>query len=287
MILLTGATGTTGREVVKELKAAGAAGVRVLARDHSRAAFAAEAGFETVAGDFERPETLGPALAGVERALLLTPPSPHTFELQRGFVEAAKRAGVRHVVKLSVYGADPSEPEGFLKWHGQAEEALEASGLAYTMLQPNFFMQNLLGQAAQIAGQGAIYQATGDGRASMIDARDIAAVAARALTEGGHEGLSYVLTGPEALSYQDAAETLSNVLGREVKYVPLTPEQFREAAGAQGLPGWLLDALERLNELFASGRAANVSGDVRRVTGNGARTFEQFARDHAAAFGGR
>jgi uncharacterized protein YbjT (DUF2867 family) len=286
MILLTGATGTTGRDIVKELRGAGAGRVRVLARDAGRAEFVREAGFEVVEGDFEKPETLDAALAGVERALLLTPPSPRTFELQRDFIEAAKRAGVRHVVKVSAIGADPSGPEGFGKWHGQAEEALKASGLGWTMLQPNFFMQNLLGQARQIASTGAIYQATGDGRASLIDTRDIAAVAARALTEEGHEGKSYLLTGPEALSYRDVAERLSAALGRQINYVPLTPEQFREGARAQGLPDWLLDALERLNELFASGRAAAVSEDVERVTGRPARTFDEFARDHAAVFKG-
>ncbi|HEV2861757.1 MAG TPA: SDR family oxidoreductase [Pyrinomonadaceae bacterium] len=284
MILLTGATGTTGRDIVNELKNAGAGRVRVMVRDAARAGLVREAGFETVEGDFERPETLDAALAGVERALLLTPPSPRTFELQRGFIEAAKRAGVRHVVKLSAIGADASGPEGFGRWHGQAEETLKASGLDWTMLQPNFFMQNLLGQAQQMTASGAIYQATGDGRASMIDTRDIAAVAARALTEEGHAGKSYLLTGPEALSYRDAAERLSAVLGRGIKYVPLTPEQFREGARAQGLPDWLLDALERLNELFASGRAAAVSEDVPRVTGRPARTFDEFARDHVAAF---
>ena len=286
MILITGATGTTGRDVVKELEGAGADPVRVLVRDAARAGFAREAGFEAAEGDFERPETLGPALEGVERALLLTPPSPRTYELQRDFIEAAKSAGVRHVVKLSAIDADPSGPEGFMKWHGQAEEALKSSGLAWTMLQPNFFMQNMLGLASQIASMNAIYYPAGDGRASVIDARDIAAVAAKALTEEGHEGKTYVLTGPEALSYHDVAEKLSAVLGRQIAYHPLTPEQFIEGARAQGLPEWLLGPLGRLNRLYASSGAAAVTGDVQRVTGRPARTFDEFARDYAAAFKG-
>jgi uncharacterized protein YbjT (DUF2867 family) len=260
--------------------------VRALVRDPARASFIREAGFETVEGDFDRPETLGAALEGVERALLLTPPSTQTVEHQRAFIEAAGRAGVRHVVKFSAFGADANAPVGFAKWHGQAEDLLKSSGLAWTMLRPNFFMQNLPGQSRQIASDGAIYQPVGDGRASFIDTRDIAAVAARTLTEEGHEGQTYVLTGPEALSYTDVAAKLSEAAGREIKYVPISPEMFREGALAAGLPEWLVAALERLNETFASGRAAEVNDNVRRVGRKEPTTFDQFARDHAAAFKG-
>jgi uncharacterized protein YbjT (DUF2867 family) len=286
MILITGGTGTAGREVVEELRRAGATGVRALVRDPAKASFIREAGFETVEGDLDRPETLGAALEGVERALLLTAPSPHTFGQQRAFIEAAGRAGVRHVVKFSAFGADSAAPEGFGKWHGQAEDLLKSSGLAWTILQPNFFMQNLLGQAGQIASQGSIYQPVGDARASFIDVRDIAATLGRVLTEDGHEGKTYVLTGPEALSYYDVAAKLSEVTGRNVTYVPITPEQFREGALAQGLPEWLVGALERLNEIFAAGYAAEVTDVVRQVGRREPITFDRFARDHAASFKG-
>jgi uncharacterized protein YbjT (DUF2867 family) len=286
MILITGATGTTGKEIVGEMKRLGVGGVRALVRDPARAAFIREAGFELAEGDFDRPETLGAALEGVERVLLLTPPTPQTFAQQSAFVEAARRAGVRHVVKFSAFGADADAPEGFGKWHGQSEESLKSSGLAWTILQPNFFMQNVLWQARQIAATHFIYQPVGDARASFIDVRDIAAVAARTLTEEGHEGQTYVLTGPEALSYHDIAAKLSGATGREIKYMPITPEQFREGALGAGQPEWLVSALERLNELFASGRAAEVNDNVRRVGKKEPTTFEQFARDHAAAFKG-
>lgn len=284
MILITGATGTTGREVVGELRRLGARGVRALVRDPSRADFIREAGFEAVAGDFERPETLGPALEGVERALLLTPPTPDTVTHQREFITAAAAAGVRHVVKLSAVGADSDAPEGFGKWHGQSENLLKSSGLDWTILRPNFFMQNLLGQAGQIASTGSIFQPVGDARASFIDARDIAAVAARTLAEEGHEGQTYVLTGPEALSYHEVAAKLSEATGRSINYVPISPEQFRAGALGAGLPEWLVSALERLNELFAAGHAAGVTDAVRRVGQTEPTTFDQFARDHAEAF---
>jgi uncharacterized protein YbjT (DUF2867 family) len=286
MILITGATGTTGREVVEELRRLGAKGVRALVRDPARADFIREAGFEAVAGDFERPETLGAALKGVERALLLTPPTPDTVNQQREFIVAATGAGVRHVVKLSAIGADSDTPEGFGKWHGQSENLLKTSGLKWTMLRPNFFMQNLLGQARQIAATGGIYQPVGDARASFIDVRDIAAVAAHALTEDGHEEQTYTLTGPEALSYHDVAAKLSEATGRAINYVPVSPEQFRAGALGAGLPEWLVSALERLNELFASGAAAAVTDAVSRVGRKEPTTFDQFARDHAEAFKG-
>ena len=286
MILITGATGTTGRGVVEELRRLGAEGVRALVRDPARAGFIREAGFETVAGDFERPETLGAALEGVERALLLTPPTPYTVSHHREFIMAAAQAGVRHIVKLSAFGADADAPEGFGRWHGQSENLLKTSGLQWTILRPNFFMQNLLGQARQIAATGSIYQPLGDARASFIDTRDIAAVAARALTEEGHGEQTYTLTGPEALSYHDVAAKLSEATGRSINYVPVSPEQFRAGALGAGLPEWLVSALERLNETFLSGEAAEVTDAVRRVGRKEPTTLEQFARDYAEAFKG-
>ena len=286
MILVTGGTGTTGSEIIKRLAGAGAKQVRALVRNREKAAFIRGAGFEVVEGDFDRPETLDAALQGVERALLLTAPDPRTVEHQRGFIAAAKRAGTRHVVKFSAIGADAAAPEGFTRWHGQAEDELKASGLGWTMIQPNTFMQNLLGQARTIAEEGALYQPVGDARASFVDARDIAAVAAKALTEDGHEGRSYVVTGPEALSYGEVAERLSAATGKPVKYVSITPEEFRRGALAAGLPGWLADALAVLNENFAAGKWSPVTNVVREVGGREPTTFDRFARDHAGAFGG-
>ncbi len=284
MILITGGTGTTGRDILGEL--AGVGGVRVMVRDPAKAASDGAAGFEVVRGDFDRPETLDAALEGVERALLLSPPDPRTVEHQTNFIEAAKRAGTKHVVKFSAIGADASAPGGFIKWHGEVEDTLKASGLAYTMLRPNSFMQNLLGSAQTIAAQGLIYQSVGDAKASIVDTRDVAWLAARVLTGEGHEGKSYVITGPESLSYHDVAAKLSEATGRQVTYVPVSHEEFRAGALAQGLPEWLAEALGLLNEAFASGKWAAATEVVREVGGREPRTFEQFARDYAPVFRG-
>lgn len=285
MILVTGGTGTTGREIIRQLAEAGAKDVRALARNPDKAAFIREAGYEVAAGDFDNPASLDAALEGVERALLLTAPDPDTVERQRRFIEAAKRAGTKHVVKFSAIGADPNAPEGFSKWHGQAEEILKASGLEWTMIQPNFFMQNLLGQARTIAGEGAIYQPVGDAQASFVDARDIAAVVVRTLTTEGHAGRSHIITGPEALSYHDVAASLSAATGRQVRYMSITAEDFRKGALAGGLPEWLVSALAQLNEIFASGKASLVTNVVKEVGGKEPFTLDEFARDHRRAFG--
>ncbi|HEV2707409.1 MAG TPA: SDR family oxidoreductase [Pyrinomonadaceae bacterium] len=285
MILLTGATGTTGGDVVKELAGAGRRDVRVMVRDTKKAGALGAHGFEVGSGDFDDAASLDAALAGVETALLLPPPDPQMVERQSRFIAAARRAGVGRIVKLSAFGADASAAEGFARWHGLSEDELRASGLAWTILRPNFFMQNMLNSAHSIREQGVFYQPVGDARASFVDTRDVAAVTARVLTEDAHEGQTYILTGAEALSYQDVAERLSQATGRTISYVGISPEQFRAGALDAGLPAWLVDALERLNQTFASGAAAVVTDAVRVLTKREPLTFADFARDYAQAFG--
>src|SRR4051794_41654442 len=142
MILVTGGTGTSGSEVVKQLSAAGAK-FRAMARNPGRAESLRLPGVEVVAGDFDKPETLDAALRGVDRAFLLTPPDERTVEHQTRFIDAAKRAGVRHLVKFSALLADPASPARFIRWHGEVDRLIESSGLKWTLLRPPFFMQNL------------------------------------------------------------------------------------------------------------------------------------------------
>ena len=286
MILVTGATGTTGSDIIRQLAQAGAQKVRVMVRDPGKASAITRSGFEIVAGDFDNRDSLDAALEGVTRALMLPPPDPHMVERQSNFIKAAREAGVEHLVKLSAIGADASAPGGFTKWHGQSEEELKASGLRWTMLQPNSFMQNLLGSAPTISAQGAFYQPVGDAVASFVDTRDVAAVAARTLTEEGHAGKTYVITGPEALSYHQIADKLSEAIGKRVAYVNVTPEEFRQGVLGAGLPEWLADALGMLNELLADGKMATVTRVVEEVGKKEPITFDRFARDYAQAFRG-
>src|SRR5438477_702728 len=276
MILVTGASGTVGREVVKALGAASArfrAGYRTRPQN-------LPTGVDAVALDYDKPETIRPALAGVETLFLLS----NTVAYERGVVDEAKKAGVRRIVKLSVLGAEKEEYT-FAKWHGAIEKHIESSGLVWTFLRPTGFMQNVINyMAGTIRSQGAIYSSAGEARIAHVDARDIGAVAARVLTAGSHGGQAYALTGPAALTYSQVAETLSRVLDKPVKYVPITPEQYKQAAVGAGTPAGYADALVDLERHYKAGGASVVSPAVKQLTGRDPIPFEQFAREHASAW---
>lgn len=284
MILITGATGKSGREIVAQLSAAGAR-LRALVRDPTKAGWLAELpGVEIVQGDLGKPETLGAAFAGVERALLLPAPAPSSVAEQSNFIEAAVRAGTPHVVKFSAVGADAGAAEGFARWHGLGEEQLQASGLAYTILRPALFMQELLNSWG---GQRTIYLPMGDMRQAPVDTRDIAAVAVKTLTEDGHAGRTYEITGPEALTYTEIAAQISAATGEQVTYVPISFEQFRQSLASAGLPAWLVAALVDLNQKLAAGVGSEVTNVVREVARKEPITFAEFAREHAQQFKGQ
>lgn len=283
MILVTGATGTSGVEIVKALLELGNV-PRVLARDPGKAARLLGDEVEIARGDFADPGSLEAACDGVDAALLLSAPTTDMLADQVRFVDAAKRAGVGRVVKFSAVGAHPGAAHRFGDWHGQVEVRLERSGLGWTHLRPNFFHQNLLGQAAMMKG-GALYVPAGDGRAPFVDVRDIAAVAAHVLSEDGHDGRVYDVTGPAAVSYADVAAAFSAALGRAVTYVDVPADAARQSMTGAGLPGWLADALNELNAAMKQWRFAGVTDVVRRVGRKEPVSVEQFVREHAAAFG--
>jgi uncharacterized protein YbjT (DUF2867 family) len=218
MILVTGATGTNGSELTKLLASWGVP-VRAMARSPGKAEeLAALPGVEVVAGDFDDPASVERALQGVERAFLLTDSTERAEERQLGFVDAARRAGLKHVVKLSQFAADERSPVRFLRYHAAVERAIRESGIAWTFLRPNLYMQGLLAFRAQIASKGEFFAAAGDAKVSVVDVRDNAAAAAAALTGAGHEGRTYDLTGPEALTHAEMAAALSDALGSLLPY---------------------------------------------------------------------
>jgi len=282
VILVTGATGTTGLEAVRALVGRGAA-LRALARDPKKATALALPGVEVVAGDFGDADSLRRALSGVTHVLLLSPPVPDLHLLEKRFLDLAREERVVHVVMLSAVGAGPSVPHRFGRWHGISEKNLEASGIAWTHLRPNFFMQNLLGQVDAVRA-GMLCVPAGTGKAPFVDCRDIGAVAAACLVEAGHRGKTYEVSGPAAIGYDEIAATLSRVLARPVSYLDVSAEAARKAMTDAGMPAWLADALGELNEQMKLGRFAAVSSAVRDVTGREPRSFEQFVRDHATSF---
>jgi uncharacterized protein YbjT (DUF2867 family) len=285
MILVTGATGHIGSELVRLLADQGAP-ARALVHSPDKAAPIQHLGLETALGDYEQPDTLDAAMKGCDQLFLLSPPSPRQPQQEQHVIDAARRAGLDHVVKQSVPWAGPDAPVVFCRWHGQVEQHLAQSGLAYTLLRPSSFMQNFLMSAQQVADQGVLYGMFGEGRVAFIDARDIAAAAAELLTNPGHQGASYTLTGPEALSAAEVAERLSAATGRQVRSVDLGPDGYRQALAGAGMPGWLVDGVVEGNTMLAAGHAATVTDEVARLTGRPPRTFAQFAADHRVAFGG-
>ena len=184
MILVTGATGHVGSELVRLLAEQGTP-ARALVHSPDKAAPIQHLGLETALGDFEQPDTLDVAMKGCDQLFLLAPPTPRQPQQEQHVIDAARRAGVGHVVKQSVPWAGADAPVVFSRWHGQIEEDLAQSGLAYTLLRPSSFMQNFLMSAQQVADQGVLYGMFGEGRVAFIDARDIAAVAAELLTALG------------------------------------------------------------------------------------------------------
>jgi (4-alkanoyl-5-oxo-2,5-dihydrofuran-3-yl)methyl phosphate reductase len=280
MILVTGATGTVGREVVTQLLAAGEQ-VRGMTRNPSTAKL--DARVEVVKGDFAAPDTLAKAVDGVERVFSLTF-GPQTGVHERDLAGLAKKAGVRHIVKLSAMGGDGETKNAIRKWHEQGEEAIKATGISWTVVRPGGFMSNALHWRETVRTQGKVFSNYGDGKLPSVHPRDIAAVAVRALTSDGHERKTYHLTGPEALSVGEQVDILSEVLGRRIEYVPITDDVARKGMEKAGMPPLLIDALIPFAAFIRSGRAAEVLPTVEEVTSRPALTFLDWAREHAEAF---
>ena len=283
-LLITGATGNIGRELIQVLISKEVA-FRVMVRSQADAeTFAQLPGVEVVRGDFNDAASLADAVQGIEKAFLLTPSSEKAEEQQLRFVSQAKEAGVRHLVKLSQLAADRNSPVRFLRYHAIVEEAIRDAGFSFTFLRPNLFMQGLLGFRQSIADQGRFFAAIGEARISMVDVRDIAAVAAAALTETGHEGNCYTLTGPQALTHAEAAEQLATALNRTVQFVDIPPAIMRTELSKVGFPDWQADGLIEDYAHYARGEAELITSDVENVTGKQAHSFAQFAHDYAPAF---
>ena len=283
-IFVTGATGTTGNATVRALRAAGVdvvAGVHSVEKAGPLRVLGAEVrqiSFSDVAGMTE-------AMRGSTGLFLVTPVTREMEKLTAGIVEAAKAAGITRVVKLS--GLDVDSQPGFTlgHWHRAAERVIEASGLSWTFLRPNSFMQNFLGNAGSIKGQGTFDNAFGTSPVSFIDARDIGEVAAQVLTTEGHEGKIYNLTGPQGVSIKEIEQVFSKAIGKTVGSTTVTVDQLRRALLDYGMPELEADATAELVGLSAAGTAASVSPDAERLLGRPPRNFIQFVNDFGAAFG--
>ncbi|HKP15261.1 MAG TPA: SDR family oxidoreductase [Gemmatimonadaceae bacterium] len=283
MILVTGAGGNVGRPLIDELAAAGMP-ARAAYRSADKAARAKAAGLDAVTVDYARPETLPPALDGVDAVFLLATGVQGQVEGETSVVNAAKAAGVRRIVKLSVFGA-AEEEFGFARTHRPVERAIEASGLAWTHLRPASYMQNFTNfMAPTIRSQHAIYTLIPDAVFNHVDTRDVARVAAMVLTRDGHDGQAYTLTGPRSFSYRDAARTIGDVTGTPVQVVALTESDIRAGMKSHGVPDVYANHLVDLDRWYESGKGDMRTTSIHDVTGREPTSFESFVREFAPEF---
>jgi len=286
MILVTGATGLNGSELVRRLSAKGVP-VRALVRSAARAeGLSSLPKVEIVEGDMARPETLTGALRGVDRAMLISSSDPVMLEVQSNFIEEARKAGVKHVVKLSGIMPELDSPFRFARMHAEIERRLEVSGMAFTHLRAGEFMHAYFRQVPSIVAKGALFLPMEDAKIASIDIGDVAEVAATVLTGFGHEGKIYPLTGPEALSMAEVAEKLSAATGKRIQYVNVTPEEAKRANLAAGVPPFTADALAELFAERRKGKEAQVSPIIQTIFGWRASSFDEFAMRNAAIFRG-
>jgi uncharacterized protein YbjT (DUF2867 family) len=281
MICVTGASGTLSSEVVRQLE-----GQRIPFRPayfSEQAASAARArGVDAVVIDYNAPDTLRAAFRGCTTLFLLGPNALNQTDLELNAVDAARAVGVRHIVKQSVMGAG-EEAYSLANVHRPVEKAIERSGMAWTFLRPNSFMQNAVTfMAPTIRAEGAFYSASDQARISHIDVRDIAGVAVAALTTDGHQQQIYTLSGPEALTYDELADELSKALGRVIRHVSLPPADLKAGMLTEGVPEAIADRMLDLERYFREGHASTITDDVKRVLGREPKRFADYVRDTVA-----
>jgi uncharacterized protein YbjT (DUF2867 family) len=277
-ILVTGATGTVGSEVLRLLNGRDGIQVRAALRDLNKGAALAAPNVEPVWFDYNKPESLSPACRGADSVFLVAPLTPDGVPQALALLLAAQDAGVKHVVKLSVTDTVRDITVG--QWHAAIDDALKKSTLAWTILRPGGFMQNFVESSAP-QPDGGMYFPVGNAKAVFIDTRDIAAVAAKALTEPGHTGKEYELAGPEALSYLEVAAIMSEVSGRQIRFVDVPESAARQAMLGQHVPDWLVDLILELCAWSKAGGASEMNTTVADILGRPAHTFHEFARDYA------
>ena len=278
-VLVTGATGNVGSELVRLLRNSGVR-VRAAVPNLTSAKERLGSGIDLAPFDFRRPDTFGRAFAGIRKLFLVRPPAiSRTQRFINPAIDAAKRAGVEHIVFLSLLGAErnPMVP------HRSIERHLETSGLAWTFLRPSFFMQNLsTTHREEIRQRGEIFVPAGEGRTSFIDTRDIAAVAAKVLTKGGYRNATYLLTGSEALDYHQVAEIFSEVLGWTIAYSDPSPLAFAQRMRARGHPWGFVAVMIGIYTVCRVGLADTVTDDAERLLDRAPNTLRRFVEDHRA-----
>ncbi|MEX3008482.1 SDR family oxidoreductase [Hoeflea sp. TYP-13] len=277
-VLVTGAAGTIGQHLVRLLVNDGC-DVRATVRSEAAAAKMAGLGANPVFADFEDRESLAGALNDVGAAVLITPAHEKADLYARCFIDAARRAALKRLIRVSALKAAADGPTENTRLHACTERYLEASGLPHVILRPHLFMQNLLISVQSLAADGTFSFSMGDGRMGMIDTRDIAQCAARCVLSDEHLGRTFELTGPQSLSWHDAAKVLSEVLARPVSYVPVDPQQQFKSLCEFGVDPWMAGVLRDYGTAYSAGWGNYTTEAVAEITGRPATGFRQFASD--------
>ena len=284
MIVVFGATGTIGAPLVAALLAKGAQ-VRAVTSDPAKVSALQADGCEVVVASFDDPDALAKACAGAEKAFLVTPAHLDMRQWKANVIAAAASAGIKHMVICTGLGASPKARLTFGVWHSDSQELLKASGMDWTLVQPTYFIQNLLWQANSIATDDVYLDDLG-GPVSWVDARDIADVAAEALTGEGHEGKAYGLTGAEALDGAAIAALLSKTTGRTITLRPVSAEDSQAAMIASGMGPEVAKAMVELSALAPKGYLAGVETTIEDMLGRPAKDVETFISENQECFSG-
>jgi uncharacterized protein YbjT (DUF2867 family) len=282
MFLITGASGSVGKAVLQEAMRK-APKVRAMYRSKEEAA-KAPSGRETVLADYSDAPSLRKALDGVSSVYVVCSPIPQLVGLESNVLDACKEAGVKHVVLNSAMGAGDFG-KSFPSWHRKVEDKLKTTGMSYTILRPNGFLQNIVAyNAPSIRAHGAFYAAMGDAKVSYLDVGDIAVVAVKALLGGGHAGKTYELNGPEAISNQELAKRISKTTGRTVNYADIPESAQREAMLGMGMPEWQVTALLELQQYYKQGGGAKTDGLLKSLIEREPVTLDQYLAANAKEF---
>jgi len=297
-ILVTGATGTVGSEVVKQLTSISpsSSGHKIRAAVHSKNKADKLKQFdnkrvEIVELDYAKPETVADALNKVDNLYLQTLPIPDVTDICSNLVKEAKKNNVKYIVKLSAMGADSDPRSTILRLHGEEEKIIADSGIAYTFLRPPAFMQNFVTQFGHtIRTQNVFYVPAGDAKMSFVDARDIAAIAVGMLTNNSNGGSqqrhnkAYDITAQDALSYRQVADILSNEVGKKISYIDITEDGVRKGMEQIGMSDWFIDIMIELFRIIRAGYGSETTAAVEHITGRKPISFAQFAKDYAEVF---
>ena len=284
MILVTGATGQIGRQVVEHLLSKNVS-VRAFVRNKDAFKNIHHKSLEIAVGTFEDVESLDKAVAGVDRLFLVARDNPEQVVQHENVIKAAERAGVKHIVKLSAFGASKDSPIALMRWHGETEEQLQHSKMDWTFLRPQLYMQNLLRFGNVVAVSGSFSAPMGSNAFALVDIRDIAEAAAAVLKEGSaHSSKIYTITGPAAVSYEEIAEQLSAILQHEVRYNPISQKQFYETLLERGTPSWRAFDLAYIADAYPNDNKRVITNDVNSLLHRSARSIGDFLDDHQGSF---